>query len=126
MPDLAQSNLLLDFDLDHALQQAKELDDYQAKYGKLKGPLHGLPVSMKDQLHAKGLETTMGYVGWVGTFEGRRGTGKEGHCDSGLVRHLRSLGAIPFAKVSMLQQPSPLETILDLTCHRQRWCKVFG
>lgn len=27
------------------------------------GPLHGLPVSLKDQFHVKGVETTMGYVG---------------------------------------------------------------
>ena len=27
------------------------------------GPLHGLPVSLKDQFHVKDVETTMGYIG---------------------------------------------------------------
>jgi hypothetical protein len=39
------------------------LDEYYVKHGKPIGPLHGLPVSLKDQFHVKGVETTMGYVG---------------------------------------------------------------
>jgi len=31
-----------------ALEHAKELDDYFASTGKLKGPLHGIPMSLKD------------------------------------------------------------------------------
>lgn len=57
---------------------------------------------MKDQFHAKGLETTMGYVGWIGTFEGQKGTGEEGNFDSEVVRELFSVGAIPLAKVITL------------------------
>lgn len=55
---------------------------------------------MKDQFHMKGMETTMAYVGWVGTFEGKKGTGKEGRVESELVMELNSLGAIPIGKVS--------------------------
>lgn len=39
---------------------AAELDAYLKEHGKVKGPLHGLPVSLKDQIPIKGLETTMG------------------------------------------------------------------
>lgn len=42
----------------------------------------------------------MAYVGWIGTFEGEKGTGKEGKFESELVRELVSLGAIPIAKAS--------------------------
>lgn len=66
------------------------------------GPLHGLPVSMKDQWHIKGLDTSMAYVGWIGTFQGHRDTGKYKNFESELVRELYSLGAIPIAKVSNL------------------------
>lgn len=38
---------LTDFWLEHALEQARELDRYRVETGKLKGPLHGLPVSLK-------------------------------------------------------------------------------
>jgi amidase len=60
-----------------AIQDAKKLDDYFAEHKKPIGPLHGLPVSLKDQFHVKGVETTMGYVGWIGIFQGKKNTGKE-------------------------------------------------
>jgi amidase len=44
----------------------------------------------------------MGYVGWIDTFEGEKGSGKERRFESQIVRDLRSLGAIPFAKVSIV------------------------
>ncbi|KAI4162301.1 MAG: hypothetical protein LQ342_004015 [Letrouitia transgressa] len=60
---------------DAAIQDAKSLDSYLAEHQVPLGPLHGLPVSLKDQFHVKGVETTMGYVGWIGTFQGKKGTG---------------------------------------------------
>ena len=36
-----------------ALAQANELDDYYEKNGKTVGPLHGLPISLKDQFRVK-------------------------------------------------------------------------
>jgi amidase len=42
------------------LARAAELDEHLKKTGKPVGPLHGLPISLKDQLSMKGLETTMG------------------------------------------------------------------
>lgn len=36
-----------------ALMRAKELDEYYAKNGKTVGPLHGLPISLKDQFRIK-------------------------------------------------------------------------
>ena len=65
-------------------------------------PLHGLPVSLKDGFHVKRLETTMAYTGWIGTFEGQKGTGKEKFLESKLARELHSLGAIVIAKVGAL------------------------
>lgn len=41
----------------------------------------------------------MGCVGWIGTFEGVKGTGKDLKTDSELVRDVRALGAVPFCKM---------------------------
>ena len=38
---------------DFALARAKYLDEYLAKNKKTIGPLHGLPISLKDQCRIK-------------------------------------------------------------------------
>lgn len=45
---------------DRALVRAKELDVHLEETGRTVGPLHGLPVSVKDRLDIKGLDTTVG------------------------------------------------------------------
>ncbi|KAF7340781.1 Amidase domain-containing protein [Mycena sanguinolenta] len=52
---------LTDFFLDDALARAKELDDFYAKTGKLVGPLHGLPISIKDHIYLAGRKSTTGF-----------------------------------------------------------------
>lgn len=90
---------MLEIGFDLALNKAKELDDYFRTHRRLVGPLHGIPFTLKDQFHIKGLETCMGYVGWVGTFEGKKGTGKEKVFESELIREFCQLGAVPIGKV---------------------------
>lgn len=46
--------------IERALQRAQEVDDYLKTHGKVIGPLHGLPISLKDQFCLKGMETIMG------------------------------------------------------------------
>lgn len=94
-------NCLLETFFDAAIEDAKKLDEYFAQYKKPIGPLHGLPVSLKDQFHVKGVETSMGYVGWIGTFEGRQGTAREKVFESEMVKELRNLGAVLFCKTSV-------------------------
>lgn len=55
-----QVNCLTEIFVDRALQRAKELDEHLRKTGQVVGPLHGLPMSLKDQIRNKGLEATMG------------------------------------------------------------------
>jgi amidase len=38
---------LIDFFLDEGIKQAQQLDEYFQKEGKVIGPLHGLPISIK-------------------------------------------------------------------------------
>ncbi|GAQ45822.1 hypothetical protein AtubIFM57143_006306 [Aspergillus tubingensis] len=94
-------NCLHEVFFEDAIRVAKELDEHLAATGKPKGPLHGLPVSLKDQFHVKGVDTTMGYVGWIGTFQGKKDDPRHRVAESELVRELRNLGAVLFCKTSV-------------------------
>ncbi|KAH8601218.1 amidase signature domain-containing protein [Bisporella sp. PMI_857] len=107
-------NCLHEIFFDAALSDAQALDDYYAKHKKPIGPLHGLPVSLKDQFHVTGVETTMGYVGWIGTFEGKKGTGKERVFESEMVKELRNLGAVLYCKTSVPHTLMAGETVNNI------------
>ncbi|ESZ95607.1 hypothetical protein SBOR_4003 [Sclerotinia borealis F-4128] len=107
-------NCLHEIFFEDAILEAQRLDDYFTEHKQPIGPLHGLPVSLKDQFHVKGVETSMGYVGWIGTFEGKKGTGKERVFESEMVKELRSLGAIMFCKTSVPQTLLAGETVNNI------------
>ena len=75
-----------------ALQQAEALDKHFAATGKFKGPLHGVPVLVKDQGETSFVPTTFGSKG----FEGYQPT-----TNATLVTKLMDAGAIILAKTSM-------------------------
>ena len=94
-----QNECMLDLCFSDAIERADKLDAFFRQTGNVIGPLHGLPVTFKDQFHVKGRETTLGYVGWVGTFEGQKDDPRQGIVESELVRELVDLGAVPIGKV---------------------------
>jgi Asp-tRNA(Asn)/Glu-tRNA(Gln) amidotransferase A subunit family amidase len=77
-----------------ALARAAELDDYLRAHGKPIGPLHGLPISLKDQFRVKDAETSVGYVAWLGKKE-------TDETESFLVKRLKALGAIVYVKTNV-------------------------
>jgi len=79
------TNCLIEEFADEALARAKELDEYMAKNGGPMGPLHGVPVSIKDHINVKGHDTPASFLGLVGSIA------KE---DAHLVRILRDAGAV--------------------------------
>jgi amidase len=56
----------------------------------------------------------MGYVGWIGTFEGKKGTGKEKIFESEMVIELRNLGAVLYCKTSVPHSLMTGETINNI------------
>lgn len=108
------TNCLHETFFEAAIEDAKHLDEYYAQHKAPIGPLHGLPISLKDQFHVKNVETTMGYIGWVNTFEGKKGTGKEKVFESEMVRELRSLGAVLYCKTSVPQSLMTGETVNNI------------
>ncbi|KAB8299013.1 hypothetical protein EYC80_001145 [Monilinia laxa] len=90
---------LLNIMIPEALEKARKLDEFfQKGQGSVKGALHGLPISVKDQFHVKGSDTTMGYVGWIGTFEGDSASNKVGTVESQIISDLEAQGAVVFCK----------------------------
>ncbi|ALI54339.1 amidase [Celeribacter marinus] len=75
-------------DGDHALQQAQRLDQWR-KAGRPLGPLHGLPVGLKDIIDTKGIPTENG----TPIDAGRVPTE-----DAWIVARLRAAGAIILGK----------------------------
>ncbi|KAI8995604.1 general amidase [Trametes punicea] len=87
-------NCLTEIFVERALARAAELDDHLKQTGEVVGPLHGLPVSLKDQICIKGLETTMGYASWVGKYSDQ---------DAVMTQILYACGAVPFVMTNVPQ-----------------------
>jgi len=100
------TNCALEFFPEMALARAKELDATFQKTGTPVGPLHGLPISLKDQFRIKGLETTMGYAAWVGKYD---------TYNSVLVDLLLKAGAVFYVKTSVPQSLMVCETINNVS-----------
>lgn len=49
-----------------AMERAKYLDDFYTEHKRPIGPLHGLPISVKEHVGMKGLDLNAGFVAWVG------------------------------------------------------------
>ncbi len=75
-----------------ALEEAQALDAYFEETGELKGPLHGVPVLVKDQAETAGIRTTFGSIAFAEYVPEQ---------DASLVRRLKEAGAFVLAKTSM-------------------------
>ncbi|GLA48863.1 hypothetical protein AnigIFM63604_004447 [Aspergillus niger] len=80
---------------DIALQRAKELDEYFQSTGKVRGPLHGLPISLKDCFNVAGVPSTIGFTAFIA-----HGPVKN---NSSVVQILLDLGAVLYVKTNIPQ-----------------------
>ncbi|CCK69057.1 uncharacterized protein KNAG_0B06280 [Huiozyma naganishii CBS 8797] len=63
------TNCAMDFFPEEAFERARELDKYFAETGKTVGPMHGLPVSVKEHYAFKGKVTSCGFVSKLNDVE---------------------------------------------------------
>jgi len=77
----------------HALEEADALDRERAA-GKIRGPLHGIPVAVKDNIHTTNMPTTGGALAFDGLVPPYEAT---------LTKNLRDAGAIIIAKTNMTE-----------------------
>jgi amidase len=76
-----------------ALNEADERDRERAA-GKVRGPLHGIPIALKDNVHTTDMPTTGGAVAFEGLIP---------PYDATLTRNLRDAGAIILAKTTLTE-----------------------
>lgn len=88
------TNCLCEIDIDTATIRAQHLDAYFRKHRRTIGPLHGLPVSLMDRFHVAGLDTTCGFVSWIGKP-------KTVDDEGVLLRALRRAGALIYCKTNV-------------------------
>jgi amidase len=91
----------------NALKEADELDRERA-HGKVRGPLHGIPIALKDIIHTTNMPTTGGALAFDGFVPPYEAT---------LTKNLREAGAIIIAKTSLTElanwvagPPTPMPT----------------
>ncbi|GAA5848469.1 hypothetical protein JCM9279_006575 [Rhodotorula babjevae] len=87
-------NLLTEVLFNDAVKAALDLDAHFDKTGELVGPLHGVPISLKDQIDIAGHDSTMGLSHAIH---------QPALADATLVRILRAAGGIPFVKTNVPQ-----------------------
>ena len=77
----------------NALREADERDRERAQ-GRVRGPLHGIPIALKDNIHTTDMPTTGGALAFEGFVPPYEAT---------LVGSLRAAGAVIIAKTSMTE-----------------------
>jgi len=105
------TNCLTEVFYDRALARAKELDEYLASNGKPLGPLHGLPISVKDSFKLKGIDTSVGFVSLVN---------KPAEENSALIDLLLELGAVLYVKTNIPQ------TMMTADSHNNVWGRTLN
>ncbi|KAH7920402.1 amidase signature enzyme [Leucogyrophana mollusca] len=102
----AETNCVTEVLFEDARMQARALDEEFAATQHLRGPLHGVPVSFKDQYEIKGYDATIGFTHWAN---------KPCDEDAFLVAQFRDAGAIIIVKTNVPQ------TMFAFECSNALW-----
>jgi len=92
---------LVDWFMDEAIEAAKGLDEYLEKTGKTVGPLHGVPISIKEHMPLTGHYSSTGYLD----------TRVMDNYDAQMMAILRKAGAVFYCKTNQPQGIMHLEGV---------------
>ncbi|KEF54134.1 uncharacterized protein A1O9_09929 [Exophiala aquamarina CBS 119918] len=104
-------NFATEFLVDEALARASDLDAQFKATGKLVGPLHGVPISVKEHIGLKGRICHSAYIAWTDNIP------KE---DALLIRCLKAAGAVIHVRTNEPQSLMHADTnnmIYGSTCN---------
>ena len=111
-----------------ALARADELDAYMTKYKKATGPLHGLPISVKECIGMKGLTYHGGFVAWAE---------KEAPEDALILKILLKAGCVLYARTNepqtlvcfhslLVSRPWQRELAIGSKCSENTTRRILG
>ncbi|OBT44914.1 hypothetical protein VE00_04757 [Pseudogymnoascus sp. WSF 3629] len=96
------TSCLTEIFFDRALARAKELDDHMERTGRAFGPLHGLPISLKDTFNIAGMDSSLGIAAMA--FH-------PAPANCPLVDILLAAGAVLYVKTNIPQTLMALDSI---------------
>ncbi|KAI8627357.1 amidase [Xylariaceae sp. FL1651] len=96
------TNCLSETCFERAVSTAKKLDEHFAQTGKPIGPLHGLPISLKDNFNLVGLDSTVGFTSHIGD---------PAEYESTIADILREAGAVFYVKTNVPTAMMIAETV---------------
>ncbi|KAL9102226.1 MAG: hypothetical protein Q9163_002608 [Psora crenata] len=94
-------NCLTELLPERAIDRAKQLDEYLAQHHKPVGPLHGLPISVKEHVGMKGLGLNTGIISWWN---------HKAEGDAHVLKILWDAGCVFYARTMQPQTLMHLET----------------
>lgn len=97
-------NAVVALDVDGAFRAARAADEAR-RQGRLTGPLHGLPMTIKDIFATRGLVTTSGHVPL---------TDYTPEADAPAVAALRTAGAVIFGKTNLPEFGGDIQSYNDI------------
>jgi aspartyl-tRNA(Asn)/glutamyl-tRNA(Gln) amidotransferase subunit A len=84
-------NSFITLTAESALEQARAADS-ELQTGKSRGPLHGIPIALKDLIDVAGVRTTAGSALYANNIAGK---------DAEVTRRLRAAGAVLLGKLNL-------------------------
>ncbi|KDQ16935.1 hypothetical protein BOTBODRAFT_64460 [Botryobasidium botryosum FD-172 SS1] len=106
-----KNNCLTEILFTQAFVEAEELDrEFQATK-KVRGPLHGVPMTVKDIFDVKGFDSTIGFTSFAN---------KPADDDAYLIKLIRQSGGIIFAKTSLPQ------AVFSIECANPLWGRTLN
>ncbi|KAJ5740994.1 fatty-acid amide hydrolase [Penicillium malachiteum] len=105
------TNFATEFLISDALAHARDLDRTFKKTGRVVGPLHGLPISVKEHISMEGRITHGSYIAWIDKISSE---------DATLVKLLKKAGAVFHVRTN---QP---QSLMHLDCDNNIYGRTYN
>lgn len=100
------TNCAMQFFPEEALERARELDEYFSETGKTVGPMHGLPLSLKEHYAYKGKTTNAGFSSMIDNLTEE---------DALTTEIFRKAGAVFYIRTTQPQSLMHLDSFNNIT-----------